>query len=161
MNKKIKCKKHALISFFALGFGTGLIKPAPGTWGTLLAAILFIFILQFWPLDLLIIFVISCFFAGIWICGQFIRDDPHQDPGEVVWDEIVGFWFACLFLPDKSLIMIGVVFLLFRLFDIAKPFPINKLDYHLSGGLGIMLDDMAAGLFAGVLSYAVYQLFMG
>ena len=149
-----------LVNCLALGFGTGLIKPGPGTWGTLLGGVLFVSLLQFLPFDILVIFVIGCFFGGIWLCNQFIGDDRHQDPGEVVWDEIVGFWFTCLFLPDTSLLWIAIAFVLFRLFDIAKPFPINKIDSGISGGLGIMLDDMVAGLFAGGLSYVLYQLFV-
>ena len=149
-----------LVNCLVLGFGTGLIKPGPGTWGTLLSGVLFVSLLQFLPFDVLIIFIIGCFFGGIWLCNQFIGDDRHQDPGEVVWDEIVGFWFTCLFLPDTSLLWVSVAFLLFRFFDIVKPFPINKIDSGISGGLGIMLDDMVAGLFAGGLSYVLYQLFV-
>lgn len=148
--------KHWIISSFALGFGTGLMKPAPGTWGSLLAAIIFVLLLQWFSFDFLLFWVIFAFVGGVWLCDQFIVDDKHQDPGEVVWDEMVGFWFACLFLPDNSLFWVMLTFVLFRIFDISKPFPINRIDRHVTGGLGIMLDDMVAGLFAGVFSFIAY-----
>ena len=158
--------KHLLISLFAMGFGTGLLKPAPGTWGSLLAAIIFVVLLQWYAFDFLLFWVIFTFVGGIWLCDQFIVDDKHHDPGEVVWDEMVGFWFACLFLPgdmsaDAFVLWIVLIFVLFRIFDIAKPFPINRIDLHVTGGLGIMLDDIVAGLFAGVLSWILYRIYYG
>ena len=96
---------------------------------------------------------------GILACAEHVRETGRQDPSECVIDELAGQWLACSFcmltlgglLPFKglSILMFGLAFLLFRLFDIWKPWPVGWADKNLSGGLGVMTDDMIAGLMAG------------
>lgn len=139
--------------FLAFGFGTGLAKKAPGTWGTL-AGLLFIPLLHLLPLwsALLLIGLASVF--GVWLCGRVADDLGVHDHGGIVWDEMVGVWMTLILLPNSwPWWLLG--FVVFRLLDILKPWPISLLDRHVAGGLGIMLDDMLAGVIAAALLYAV------
>ncbi len=136
------------IMILAFGFGTGLAPKAPGTAGTLIG-IPFAFMLsgltavQEWT----IILVMSI--AGIFICGYATKKLGVHDHGGIVWDEIVGYVIAVAFVPDTWLWwLLGFGF--FRFFDIVKPWPIRELDHRLHGGLGIMLDDVVAALFAAL-----------
>lgn len=140
--------------FLAFGFGTGLAKKAPGTWGTLagLALMPLLYLLPLW-LGLVVI-VLACVF-GIWLCGRVAGDLGVHDHGGIVWDEIVGIWMTLILLPNTwQWWLLG--FVLFRILDILKPWPISWLDRHVGGGLGIMLDDMLAGLIAAAILYAVW-----
>lgn len=140
--------------FLAFGFGTGLAKKAPGTWGTLagLALMPLLYLLPLW-LGLLVIALASVF--GIWLCGRVADDLGVHDHGGIVWDEMVGIWMTLILLPNTwQWWLLG--FILFRILDIFKPWPISWLDRHVSGGLGVMLDDMLAGLIAAALLYAVW-----
>ena len=132
--------------FLAFGFGSGLLPKAPGTYGTL-AAIPIYLIIQHLPLGSYLLFITVAALFGIWLCHVTSKAmQVHDHPG-IVWDEFVGFWITMIAAPTGWLwIIIG--FLLFRLFDIWKPWPINLLDRHVHGGLGIMLDDVLAGIFA-------------
>lgn len=137
--------------FFGLGFGSGLTGFAPGTFGTLAAIPLWLFIAeQSFVLQCAIIVVASV--IGVYFCGKTASDLGTHDHGAIVWDEFVGYWIAMLFAPAGWLwVVIG--FILFRFFDIVKPWPISYLDKHVHGGVGIMVDDIVAGfLAAGVLS---------
>jgi len=131
----------------ALGFGSGLARRAPGTWGTLAAIPLWLPIAMlgfYWQL----LVVTLAFLLGIAVCERTTKNLGSHDHGSIVWDEFVGFWLTMLFLPSGyQSILIG--FLLFRLFDIAKPWPIRLADRHVHGGFGIMLDDVIAAVFAG------------
>ena len=140
--------------FLAFGFGTGLARKAPGTWGTLagLAVMPLIYLLPLW-LGLVVIVLAAIF--GVWLCGQVAEDLGVHDHGGIVWDEMVGVWITLIFLPNAWQWWI-LGFLLFRFFDILKPWPISLLDRNLGGGLGIMLDDVLAGIFAAVLLYALW-----
>lgn len=140
--------------FLAFGFGTGLAKKAPGTWGTLagLALMPLLYLLPLW-LGLVVIAVASVF--GIWLCGRVAQDLGVHDHGGIVWDEIVGIWMTLILLPNTwQWWLLG--FVLFRFLDILKPWPISWLDRRVGGGLGIMLDDMLAGLIAAALLYATW-----
>jgi phosphatidylglycerophosphatase A len=86
---------------------------------------------------------------GIWACGAYVRASGKDDPSECVIDELAGQWLACAFAP-LSLWGFALAFILFRLFDIAKPWPISAME-RLPGGYGVMMDDMLAGLVAGLL----------
>lgn len=133
----------------AFGFGSGLLPKAPGTFGTLAAIPIYLLIepLSLW---LYLLLVISGFLLGIWICDQTSEDLGVHDHSGIVWDEIIGYLLAMAFAPlGFWWILIG--FGLFRIFDILKPWPIGWLDKQVGGGLGIMLDDMVAGLFAGLV----------
>ena len=133
----------------AFGFGSGLSPVAPGTMGTLVA-IPFVFALKglgeagFW------IALVLLFLLGVQLCGRVSRKLGVHDHGGIVWDEMVGYWLAVAFVPLQwEWLLAG--FLLFRFFDIVKPWPIRQLDKKVSGGFGIMIDDVVAALFAMVL----------
>lgn len=122
------------------------MRKAPGTWGTLAAIPFYLFMADLaWPLYLGI--VLAAFFAGIYICEKTANDLGVHDHGGIVWDEFVGLWIA-LFLAPTGWLWVALGFGLFRLFDILKPWPISWLDKKLSGGFGIMIDDVLAGAFA-------------
>ncbi|MGP9802297.1 phosphatidylglycerophosphatase A family protein [Rheinheimera sp. NSM] len=135
--------------FLALGFGSGLAPKAPGTFGTLAAVPLVALLLWLGNMYLLA-FVLAGSVLGVYLCGQTARDVGEHDHGAIVWDEIIGFGITMLWLPlHWQTLLLG--FVLFRLFDIVKPWPISWLDKKLHGGLGIMLDDVLAGVAALVL----------
>jgi phosphatidylglycerophosphatase A len=134
------------VHLLAFGFGSGLVPKAPGTFGTLAAVPLYLLLVQL-PLPLYLLALVLAFGLGIWLCDKTARDLGVHDHGGIVWDEFVGFWLTMVAAPAGWLwILLG--FLLFRLFDILKPFPINWFDRHIKGGMGIMLDDALAGSFA-------------
>lgn len=145
------------IDLLALGFGSGLVPVGPGTAGTVVAIPVYL-LLQ--PLDLVVYLaiVILAFIAGIGICAHTARRLGLHDHPAIVWDEIVGYLVTMTAAPGGWEWVIGG-FVLFRIFDIAKPWPIHWLDRHVHGGLGVMLDDLLAGLFAAaVLQGLVYLL---
>ena len=152
MTQNVKFTLSNPVHFLALGFGSGLIKPAPGTWGTLSAVPLYLGLLMFMSsssVEYMAVIVVS-FIIGVYLCGKTAKDVGVHDHGAIVWDEIVGFLITMAFVP---LIWPNVVlgFLLFRFFDIIKPWPIKLLDQHVDGGFGIMIDDVLAGIFAWAL----------
>jgi len=141
----------------AFGFGSGLAPKAPGTAGTL-AAIPFFFMLSLLPYDIYLGLCLLAFVVGIPICDASAKKLGVKDHPGIVWDEFVGFWVTMAFVPAlfstgfstlETGIYVAGGFVLFRLFDIAKPWPISWVDRHISGGSGIMLDDLLAGIFAG------------
>ncbi len=137
------------VHFLAFGFGTGLAPKAPGTVGSLPALGLY-WLARDLPLEAHIAIVAAAFLAGIWLCGESARRLGVHDYGGIVWDEIVGMYVTLLVAPPTVAGWIAA-FALFRLFDIVKPWPIRDLDHRLGGGLGIMLDDLVAALYASVL----------
>jgi phosphatidylglycerophosphatase A len=134
------------VQFLAFGFGSGLSPRAPGTVGTLAAVPLYLLFAgqPLWAYALIL--VITTVF-GVWVCDvASSRLGVHDHPG-IVWDEFVGLWITYFALPpDPAWIIAG--FVVFRIFDIAKPWPISWIDEHARGGLGIMADDLLAGVFA-------------
>jgi len=142
------------VHFLAFGLGSGAAPVAPGTFGTLAAVPLYLLLAQL-PLALYLLAVMLAFGVGIWLCERTSRDLGVHDHGGIVWDEFVGFWLTMVAAPEGwQWLLAG--FLLFRLFDILKPFPINYLDRHIHGGLGIMLDDAVAGSFAWLILQAAH-----
>jgi phosphatidylglycerophosphatase A len=141
------------IHFLALGFGAGLSPKAPGTMGTLVAVPLIMFIGSFgW--HALAIATVLMSVSGVYICDVSAKKmGVHDHPG-IVWDEFTGFAITMLAVPLTWYWLLAG-FVLFRFFDIVKPWPIREADHSLKGGLGIMLDDMIAGFFSGVILYAV------
>ncbi len=137
------------VNFLAFGFGTGLAPVAPGTFGSLPGVLL-----AWLTLDMGIYFQLgtaaALVVAGIWICGESARRIGVHDHGGIVWDEICGMYITLLLAPP-TLFGYALGFGLFRLFDILKPWPIRDLDHRLGGGLGIMLDDLVAALYALIL----------
>ena len=134
------------IHFLALGFGSGLAPKAPGTFGTLAAIPVFFLALNLGNLSYLLLLLIMSV-AGVYICGKAAKDAGVHDHGAIVWDEIVGFMITMYLIPVNWLTVL-VGFALFRFFDILKPWPISYLDKNCHGGLGIMLDDIVAGIAA-------------
>jgi phosphatidylglycerophosphatase A len=132
----------------ALGFGAGILPKAPGTWGTLLAVPVY-FILQPLPLGEYAIVLLISFGAGVWWCGKTAQLLGVHDHPAIVWDEMVGYWITMIVAPDGGWWLVSG-FVLFRLFDIWKPWPIRRLDKQVAGGLGIMVDDVVAGLYAAL-----------
>ena len=140
------------VHILAFGFGSGLAPFAPGTFGTL-AAIPLYWILSFFPVWFYLAVVLIAAIAGIWICGESAKKLGVHDHGGIVWDEFVGFWITMIAAPS-GLIWILVGFVIFRIFDIWKPWPIFIVDDKVSGGFGIMLDDILAGVYA----FAIMQI---
>jgi len=140
----------------AFGFGSGLSARAPGTVGTLAALICYLPLAQLpWTAYLAITMLATL--IGIAICGRTARDLGVHDHGGIVWDEFAGFWITMLFAPP-GWVWIGLGFVLFRLLDILKPWPIKWADTKVGGGLGIMLDDVLAGIMAALCLQAVWRL---
>lgn len=137
--------------FLAFGFGSGLVKKAPGTFGTLAAVPLYYCLAQTGHVIYSLITVIVTL-LGIWICGQAAKMLGEHDFGGIVWDEIAGYLITLWFIPFSwNNLILG--FLLFRLFDIVKPWPIKWADRQVKGGFGIMLDDILAGMLANLVLF--------
>ena len=159
-----------VVYWLGLGLGSGLPRRAPGTWGSVGGLIIAIPLLSLGFIPFFIITILSCI-IGIWICGRTSElmqghDDPH-----IVWDEWAGIWitllpFSYILDTDKissadnfwqtlsqgsSITALIIAFILFRFFDIIKPPPIGWADKRVAGGLGIMLDDIIAGVMAAAL----------
>lgn len=130
--------------FIAFGFGSGLMPKAPGTWGTLIAIPLYLLLMQC-SSTLYLSITLCAFLFGIVICEKVTRDLGIDDYKGIVWDEIVGYLLT-MFLAPVGIFWIIAGFLLFRLFDIWKPQPIRWVDQRVSGGFGIMLDDVLAAI---------------
>ena len=138
------------VHFLALGLGSGMPRFMPGTWGTIAALALFVLAYAIfgefsWPLYLGV-----CIFTGIvgiYLCGKTADDLGVHDHSGIVWDEFVGFWLT-MFLVPITWYWVLAAFVLFRIFDILKPWPINWADKKLHGGAGIMLDDIIAAIYA-------------
>ena len=130
----------------AFGFGSGLAPFAPGTFGTVVGIPFFILFSQV-SLPFYLLLTIAMFLVGVRVCERCSRDLGVHDHSGIVWDEIVGFLVTMIAVPfEWQWLLSG--FLLFRLFDILKPWPIRWLDRRVKGGFGIMVDDLVAGLFA-------------
>ena len=134
------------VVFIAVGFGSGLAPKAPGTAGTVIAIPLFI-LMQPLPLISYLLFTTCLFIAGIWICTYAAEKLGVHDHPSIVIDEIVGYLITMIAAPEGWLFIV-VGFVLFRLLDAVKPWPISWFDRNISGGLGIMVDDVVAGIVA-------------
>lgn len=142
--------------FFASGFLTGYFPLASGTVGSFLAILIFIIVPGFSEPYILIIFILLFLVIGIYT-SDFAEKIYGFDPPEVVIDEIVGMWFTMLFVP-KTFLLSAIGFILFRIFDIIKPFP-AKQSQQFKGGLGIMLDDLIAGFYSLVILHIILLIF--
>ena len=141
------------VHLLATGFGSGLAPVAPGTFGTVAAIPLYLAFV-FSPLYVFIVLTLLTCIVGPYICGKAASDIGVHDHKAIVWDEFAGMFITLCFVPF-SWTAVGLGFVLFRFFDIIKPWPISYLDKHVHGGLGIMVDDIAAGLAAGVCLWAI------
>lgn len=140
---------HFLIMLIATGFYSGYLPKAPGTWGSLVGLGLF-FLLHSLSLPIYLAVLAGLFLVGFLAAGEAEKIMDNRDPGAVVIDEIVGILITMTAVPAAPLTMI-LGFILFRIFDIAKPFPVNFFDQRFHGGLGIMLDDVVAGIYSLVI----------
>ena len=133
----------------ATGFGVGRLPIAPGTWGSL-AALPFAWIIKWlFGWQVLLAAAVLVFFVGWWAAAHTARLTGVRDDGTIIIDEVVGQWLALLAAPTAiAAYLIG--FVLFRIFDITKPWPAQWLDENVHGGLGIMADDVAAGVYAAI-----------
>ncbi len=141
----------------ALGFGSGLAPKAPGTFGSLAAAIpCFILLAYEQYLALALLFIIT-FIGGTFACTQAEKAMGEHDHGAIVIDEFAGMFLAALTVP-AGMALYGTfsTFVLFRFFDILKPFPVGFADKRVAGGFGIMLDDVLAGCYAALGNYLFF-----
>lgn len=139
----------------AVGFGSGLAPKAPGTFGTIAAVPLY-YLLSMLSIESYVAVLIVTSLLGFWICHVASRDMGVHDHKAIVWDEFVGYWITMVCVPFSwQWALVG--FVLFRIFDILKPWPISWLDKKMQGGFGIMIDDIVAGLCAAaVLQGLIY-----
>ena len=147
--------------WIACGFGAGLSPIAPGTAGSL-AALLPWFALRELPWPGYLVALALAFALGVWACARVVEKLRIDDPGFIVWDEFVGQWIALmplLWMPFRWW-WLAAGFVLFRLFDVVKPWPVSWADRHVQGGLGVMLDDVLAGIYAAIV-VVVLTHFMG
>ena len=134
------------LHLLSLGFGSGLSPFAPGTCGTLVAIPLYLLLAQL-PLWYYLAAVAVAFAIGVYLCGYTSKALGEHDHSGIVWDEFVGFWITMIAVPATwQWILAG--FVLFRLFDIVKPWPVKVADAKVKGGFGIMFDDVLAALYA-------------
>ncbi|NDV64588.1 phosphatidylglycerophosphatase A [Bacteroides sp. 224] len=142
-----------IAKFIATGFGSGLSPFAPGTAGALLATVIWWALSLFCSFDLLLILtgalIIVFTIVGIWATDQ-VEPIWGEDPSKVVVDEMVGVWIALLGVAEGNIYHVIIAFVLFRLFDIFKPLGIRKME-DLKGGLGVMMDDVLAGVYSLIL----------
>ena len=159
-----------LVYWLGIGLGSGLPRRAPGTWGTVGGLIVAIPLLSLGFVPFLIITILSCV-IGSWICGRTSELMGGHDNPHIVWDEWAGMWLTLLPLSymgiadgnfwqniaqSFSVVAIIIAFILFRFFDIIKPPPIGWADKKVAGGLGIMLDDIIAGIMAAAVLVIIY-----
>lgn len=145
------------IHLAAVGFGSGLASKAPGTFGTL-AAIPICYLLSFLSIEIYLAVIVLASVLGVWICDITSRDMGVHDHKAIVWDEFVGYWIT-MFLVPFTIQWAIIGFILFRIFDILKPYPISWLDKKVDGGFGIMIDDIVAGIFAGVVLHGLIYIY--
>jgi phosphatidylglycerophosphatase A len=137
------------VHLVAFGFGAGLAPRAPGTAGSLLGLVAAWWLVEL-PLPARAAIVAAVIALGIYICGESARRLARHDDPRIVLDEIAGVLLTAAIVAEKSLAALALVFVFFRLFDIVKPWPIRDVDHRLGGGLGIILDDLIAALYAAL-----------
>ncbi len=143
------------VYFAAFGFGAGFAKKAPGTIGTIVGIPIYL-LASAGGFPVFVVLTVLFSLLGVYLCGETAKAmGVHDHPG-IVWDEIVGFMVTMILVPFSwSAVLVG--FILFRFFDIIKPWPISYLDRHVEGGLGIMLDDLLAGMVSAVLLSWIFK----
>jgi phosphatidylglycerophosphatase A len=159
MDKQIRSRVSLLnpVHFLAFGFGSGLAAKMPWTFGTLAALPIVMLLSHYASFSVYLIVTILVSIVGIWICGRTAEDMGVHDDSSIVWDEVAGMLITMLAVPlSWQTLLVG--FVLFRFFDILKPWPISYLDKHVHGGFGIMIDDVLAGLFAAGIIHILLAL---
>ncbi|OCG27868.1 phosphatidylglycerophosphatase A [Gilliamella sp. wkB108] len=142
------------IHLLAVGLGSGMSPIIPGTMGSLMAIPIWLLFNGLQPV-LYWVLIIVAFVFGCFLC-QKTSDDTHtHDSGHIVWDEFVGMWITLFFIPHISVYWIAIAFIAFRIFDMAKPWPIRWFDKKVPGGFGIMIDDVIAAIFSSVVVWGL------
>ncbi|WP_028574192.1 phosphatidylglycerophosphatase A family protein [Desulfonatronovibrio hydrogenovorans] len=126
----------------------GHLPKMPGTWGSLVAAGLAPFVFIPFSLGIKLVILALLFFAGAWACKAAEQTFQRKDPSQAVIDEVLGQWTVFLFITSASVFTLALGFILFRIFDILKPFPIRHSETWLPDGYSVMLDDLLAGIYA-------------
>jgi len=141
--------------FFASGFGSGFIPLAPGTWGSAVGVAL---VWKFWGNSVFVQFlwVLLLGALGVWASGVTCQYFKKQDCQYIVIDEIVGLMITMIGIPITGYELV-IGFLLFRLFDVVKPVPVNWVDKKLKNGLGVMLDDVVAGIYGNLIMHLILR----
>ena len=143
------------ILFLAFGFGSGLSRYMPGTMGTLAAIPLYLLLIATNNTTTYLIVTVVSMVLGVWICQYAAEKLAVHDFGGIVWDEVIGLLITLIGFSFSWQILVAG-FVLFRLFDIIKPWPIGVLDKRIQGGLGIMVDDVVAALFANLVLHFIF-----
>ena len=144
--------------FLATGFGIGLIPYAPGTWGSLLGILFYLALHSLgWVLIWELVFILLFFFLGLLACNITLEKFDIFDHPALVIDETVAMMLLLITVPTSGIWVI-IAFLVFRILDIFKPWPISTIDAKIKSGLGVMLDDLVAVLIGGFLIYIIRQL---
>ena len=153
MRKNLNLKNP--LNWFSIGFGSGLIPLAPGTFASILAALIYLILIDpnldsFLSISFYVVFIILAFFFGLFIFPQSSGD--IKDPSFFVWDEFVGMWIACVPLSffELTWVWLIVAIIFFRFFDIWKPWIIREFDL-MEGPFGVMMDDVVAGIFTSII----------
>lgn len=142
--------KHPAV-WVATWFGIGFAKPAPGTWGTLAGLPFGIVLYDFAGWIGLVVGIVAVTLAGLWAASKVEAMTDNHDQGFIVIDEVVGVWIALLAVAPMTFPHVALAFVLFRIFDIVKPFPVSWADQKIGGAWGVMLDDLLAGGFAALI----------
>lgn len=142
----------------AFGFGSGVIHPGPGTWGTLLAWLIWLLFLGHLSTNILLVLLLLAFIAGCVVAHSCGEELGIADHGGINWDEMVAVWLVLLLIPVGIWYQFAAV-VLFRFFDILKPPPISTLDSHFKNGFGVMIDDILAGIYTLIVIY-LFALFI-
>jgi phosphatidylglycerophosphatase A len=150
---------HHPAGWIACGFGSGLSPVAPGTAGSLLALLPWLLLRELPPAYYVLALVLA-FGLGVGVCHWAVTALRVKDPATVVWDEFVGLWIALMPLLwlARGWMWIFAGFILFRIFDIWKPWPVSWADRHVAGGMGVMLDDVIAGFYAAIVLVLLLRL---
>jgi len=158
----VQVAKQSLSGFIATGFGSGLSSFAPGTVGSLVALLPAYLYVYYFPNDQVLIglLLVVAAVVGIWACGRAGQLLKQHDHPSLVWDEFLGQWLVLLVVPVTWLGWLSA-FLLFRLFDITKPWPVKVADQHIHGGVGVMLDDVLAAAYAVLVLLLLQYLWPG
>ncbi len=145
--------RHIFLTFFY----SGLLPKAPGTWGTIAGALVGVFILKYLTLETLVLATILLTLIAIKEIDKEEKKSGLHDASWIVIDEVAGIWLA-MAMSGATMIQIVLSVIFFRVFDIWKPSVIGRIDRDVKGGMGVMGDDLVAGVFAGIASAGVYQL---
>ena len=147
--------------FVATLGGIGMVPIAPGTFGSITAWIIFVYLSHFISMINMLILTILFFILSIWICSEASKDLENKDHKSIVIDELVGIWIALLPVLviansqyERTVYALAAL-ILFRFFDILKPFPISYFDKNYKNGFGIVIDDVISGLIAIIPSYLI------